>query len=231
MANEPSVTRFRTLLRESLTALADKGRAEGAAAYMRNLFPFLGVTSPERREVVRGLEKEVGFPEDVGTLAERLWKDSEREYQYVAADILERRKKTLGLEHLPLIETLITQKSWWDTVDALAPRIAGHILRSDRKALHRWTNKWINSDDFWLQRSAIIVQLSYKHDTDVELLFSHILKRADSKEFFIRKAAGWSLRELSKSNERAVRTFVAKHRSVLSPLTIREGTKYVTKGD
>lgn len=223
----PSVTRFRTRLRESLNALADKGRAEGAAAYMRNQFPFLGIPTPERRAVVYGLEKEIGYPEDLGALATRLWQDNKREYQYAAGDVLVRRIKTLGLEHLPLIESLITQKSWWDTVDVLAPRIAGPILRSERKALQQWTTKWINSDNFWLQRSAIIVQLSYKHETDAELLFHHILKRAHSTEFFVRKGAGWALREYSKTNEKAVRTFVTKHRAVLSPLTIREGTKYI----
>ncbi|MDZ4746115.1 MAG: DNA alkylation repair protein [bacterium] len=224
----PSVAHFGKRLREEFSALADKGRAEGAAAYMRNLFPFYGIATSERRLVVRELEKEIGFPDDLLSLAEKLWNEDEREYQYAAYDILERKRKTLGLEHLPVIEKLITQKSWWDTVDVLAPRIAGPILRTEPQALRDLTHKWIESENFWLQRSAIIVQLSYKGDTDRELLFHHIKRRASSKEFFVRKGAGWALRELSKTDHNAVRTFVANHRDVLSPLTIREGTKYVS---
>ena len=87
------------------------------------------------------------------------------------------------------------------------------------------TREWIESDNIWLQRTAIIFQRRYKANTNVELLFSHIRKRVDSKEFFIRKGIGWALREYAKTNPQAVLTFA--NQTPLSTLSRREALKHL----
>jgi 3-methyladenine DNA glycosylase AlkD len=89
------------------------------------------------------------------------------------------------------------------------------------------TNVWIEGQNFWLQRAAILHQLMYKEDTDWEMLQSYILKTCHSNEFFIRKAEGWALRQYSKIDPTSVRSFIDLHRSKLSGLTIKEGSKYL----
>ena len=82
-------------------------------------------------------------------------------------------------------------------------------------------------DHLWTRRAAILVQLKYKAATDLALLEEVLVSRLDEQDFFIRKAVGWALRELSKGNPAWVRTFVAAHRADMSGLSLREATKYL----
>lgn len=198
------------------------------AAYMRDQFVFLGVPTPVRRqacfEVAHHSDAMVLFDE-----ADALFGLKEREYHYCACDILAKhfsRRHSVALnDALKRCETLITKNSWWDTVDTLAPKVAGGILRGHTRELDSWSKRWIESDDVWLQRSAIIVQLHYKSDTSLNILFDRILRRADSKEFFVQKGAGWALREHSKRDPKAIRAFIDANPQ-LSALTKRQGGKY-----
>lgn len=223
-----SPTVYRAALREAFTAHADAERAVGARAYMRDQFPFLGIDSPTRRYLQREVEQRLGLPSDVLGLAERLWKDDEREYQYAACDLLRRPKalRTCTPDDVPRLERLIVTKSWWDTVDVLAPKIIGHILRPLPNLVEAWASRWIEHDDIWLQRSAILLQLDYKSQTNARLLFACVARRASSTEFFVRKGAGWALRQYAYTDATAVRRFVDAHRSQLSGLTVREALKH-----
>ncbi|MCX6141151.1 MAG: DNA alkylation repair protein [Candidatus Kapabacteria bacterium] len=215
-------------LSRALTKLADPERAFAMSAYMRDQFAFLGVPTPERRkvcfEVVHASDLTMLFDE-----ADALFRKKEREYHYCACDVLAkvvgRRPSVVIDQALKRCETLITTNSWWDTVDTLAPKVAGGILRGHAAEIQRWTKRWIESNDIWLQRSAIILQLHYKTDTDLSVLFDRILRRADSKEFFVQKGAGWALREHSKIDPKAIRAFINANPH-LSALTKREGGKY-----
>jgi len=204
-------------------------------AYMRDQFEYFGITSPIRKAAQSEVIAEYGYPDDLLAQCEFLWTQKQRECQYVACDMLTSVAKSKKYSHLfePVsknidrVEQLIITKSWWDTVDCLAPRIAWSMLtRTGPTALRKRAEKWIASDNIWLQRSAIILQLHAKQQTDVDLLTEVILHRASSTEFFVRKGAGWALREYSKVDPKAVRRFIDKHSNVLSGLTIREGSKY-----
>lgn len=142
-------------------------------------------------------------------------------------DLLANRTKDLNANFLNTIEILIQQKSWWDTVDFLAPKIGGKLLLRFPEAILPHTQAWIESDNMWLQRSAILFQLDYKNKTDAELLFRYIRRRADSKEFFVQKAAGWALREYGKTNPGAVQQFIDA--TALPKLTVREGLRRILK--
>ena len=90
---------------------------------------------------------------------------------------------------------------------------------------------WIQHENYWIRRTAIIYQLKYRKDLDTQRLFKYILLCAHEKEFFIRKAIGWSLREYSKTNARAVIEFIETHDTVLSGLSKREGMKWILAND
>lgn len=220
-------------LRKKFRANSDKERAVGMSEYMRDQFPFLGIASPLRKELQNQLVLEVMDVDDAFSIAEALWELEEREYQYTACDLLSRavsRKAVPVFNPRELIqrtETLICSKSWWDTVDGLAPNVAGSIIqRSLRTVLPQIALDWVEQDNLWMKRSALILQLKYKADTDAELLFDLVNHVAASPEFFIRKGAGWALREYSKVNPTAVRGFLDANAGVLSTLTIHEASKY-----
>jgi 3-methyladenine DNA glycosylase AlkD len=128
---------------------------------------------------------------------------------------------------LPVLEELIGVRSWWDTVDFLAPKLAGPLLLRYPELIGTYPGRWIESDNIWYQRSAILFQLDYKQQTDAQRLFDYIRRRADSREFFVQKAAGWALRQYSKTAPDAVREFIAGNE--LPPLTVREGLKWVER--
>lgn len=211
-----------------MTQHANPNRAQGAASYMRDQFSFYGVDAPLRRRLVRELQQQHGWPASVLGLAEKLWSDEQREFQYVACDLLSHRKglATLTPDDVPRLQRLVTTKSWWDTVDSLAPNIIGAVLREHPELVRMHARAWIASDNIWLQRTAIIMQLKYRQHTDAELLFECILARASSTEFFVRKGAGWALRQYAYTDAQRVKDFVEMHRSQLSGLTIREALKH-----
>jgi 3-methyladenine DNA glycosylase AlkD len=221
---------FVNIIMERLQAAADPVRAQQMAAYMRDQFIFLGVMAPIRKEIVKGVLKEFGRPqpEDWELLAKLCFaENAPRELQYTLGDILIPVKKKLPETMLPTIETLILTTSWWDTVDWLAPHLAAAIMQDKEELTREVTERWIDSENIWLQRSAIIFQLHAKKKTNETLLFDYILSRADSKEFFVQKGAGWALRQYSKTAPRAVAAFIEQH--VLPPLTVREGLKILQK--
>ena len=199
------------------------------AKYMRDRFPFLGIKSPQRRALQREALKGLPRPSEaeLKAVALALWQRPEREYQYAACDLLERHARICGPEFLGVVERLITAKSWWDTVDALA-LVAGALVAA-YPALTVTMDRWIVSDDFWLARSAITHQLRFKDRTDADRLFRYCVHRSRDREFFIRKGIGWALREYSKADAAAVRTFVAKHPE-LSPLSRREALLWLNGG-
>ena len=124
------------------------------------------------------------------------------------------------------MKALITTNSWWDTVDALAVHVVGTMVHRHRE-LAAVMDRWIDADDFWLARTAILHQLRWKSDTDTSRLFTYALRRAADNEFFIRKAIGWALRVYATTDPDAVRTFVDRHEDTLSALTQREARKHL----
>jgi 3-methyladenine DNA glycosylase AlkD len=212
-------------------AARDPAAAEAMAGYMRDNFPFLGIGSPPRRALQR--EVMVGRVIDRAALletVEELWVLDPREYQYAACDLLVRFAKLLTADDLVLVGRLVTTKSWWDTVDVLAIRVAGPLVLSDRNAGDPVMDSWIDHADLWLTRTAILHQNRWRERTDEDRLFGFCLRRAAERDFFIRKAIGWALREYSKTAPDAVRSFVAVHDHALSGLSKREALKVVNRG-
>ncbi|HMP98599.1 MAG TPA: DNA alkylation repair protein, partial [Cyclobacteriaceae bacterium] len=117
------------------------------------------------------------------------------------------------------------QKSWWDTVDLIAAKMAGNYFRIYPEQKNKYIKKWRNSKNIWLIRSAILFQLKYKTETDFNLLSDIILQHQDSNEFFIQKAIGWVLREYAYTDAAKVKKLVQTHK--LKPLSMREALKHL----
>ncbi len=222
-APHPYLSPIITLYRQN----ANTEEAVKMAKYMRDQFPYLGIKAPIRKELNKQFSAEYGQPnpEDLEQIIWGLWQLPEREFQYFAQFLLDRMKKHVTPKHLPLLERLITTKSWWDTVDGLASNTVGGMLTRFPDIRDDTIGKWRNSDDFWLRRITLLFQLKYRDQTDRALLFSLIEQNLDSKEFFIQKAIGWALREYSKREPDVVQKYVAS--TPLAPLSEREALKWM----
>ncbi|MEH7415956.1 DNA alkylation repair protein [Neobacillus drentensis] len=214
-----------------LTRLFKENRNAANAGPMRNYmkghFPFLGIKSPLRKELEKQFFKETGLLHEPFNkeLIEELWNKQEREYQYTALTYMEKSLRKLQKSDLPFMEWLITTKSWWDTVDTIAPKPVGKIAEYFPEVINETIDGWAMHENMWLRRAAILFQLKYKEKTNESLLYQYIRKNAESKEFFIQKAIGWALREYSKTNSASVKEFIEGHK--LAPLSVREGSKYL----
>ena len=194
-------------------------------AYMKNKFSFLGVQKPILKKIEREYFKPfIKDPID-WTFVEECWQQPYREFQYIAMDYLDKKKKELRPEDFPKLKQLAQTKSWWDSIDQLdliIGEITFHYPETKQVML-----EWSKDQDFWLRRIAIDNQLMRKEKTDTDLLEKVILNNLGQSEFFINKAIGWSLRNYSKVNPDWVGAFIDRYREQLSPLSIREGSKYL----
>ncbi len=197
------------------------------SAYMKDQFDFIGLKAPERRSLVRDYKKKYDYftLDDLVKDSKVMWALDEREFQYIYLDFLKKNKNKLGQASIESIEFLITNKSWWDTVDLIAAHFVGELFKRYPNLIETYHKKWQNSNNIWLQRSLILFQLQYKEATDEGLLSQIISNNLNSDEFFINKAIGWALREYSKTNRAFVANFVEN--TNLSTLSQREASKYL----
>ncbi len=214
-----------------LRQVADQEKAPEMAAYMKTDMPFYGVQKPDREPILRAIKREYR-PRDrqeYEATIRKLWGLNHREEKYIALGYATTFVDLAVPETLDLFEELVRDGAWWDFVDVLASHLVGHLLMTNRDEIAPIMDVWIDDDDFWIRRTAILSQLKHKKDTDSKRLFSYCLKRADEKEFFIRKAIGWALREYSYANPEAVHKFIVKNQDRLSGLSVREGSKQLVK--
>lgn len=199
------------------------------AAYLKTDMPFYGVPAPQRRVILRALKAQypVATDDAYRSEVESLWVQPHREEKYLALDWASSHKRFVSAVNLDLYERLIVEGSWWDLVDDAATHLVGPVFRSDPEATLPWLVRWIQTDQMWLRRSAIICQVGSKDKTDTETLFGFIRTCMEEREFFITKAIGWSLRELSKRNPEAVVGFLAEHTDQMARLSVREASKYI----
>ncbi len=197
------------------------------SAYMKNHFPFHGITSQHRTELLKDLLSKENLPEhnDLPLICRQLWQLPQREYTYAALTLMTKFHKKLTPTDIPWVIDLVTQKSWWDSVDTLAGNVLSTLVNRLPDTL--WPNfePLISADNFWLNRTAIIVQLKMRDKTDTDFLMAAILPHMHNKEFFLRKAIGWSLRQYARHNPQWVIDFVQQHQELLSGLSKREALK------
>lgn len=225
MENLPNICKQTSL---ALLPLADPARAPTMKAYMKQRHDFLGIPTPARRLALRPLlaTLKTADADELLAAAEQLWAMPEREFQYAAIDILAKFSRKLELHHVPAMQELAQQKSWWDTVDGLAG-VIGDILYRQRHSqdMEQLVEAALIHPNLWIRRIAMLHQLRWKSDTDAARLFRFATTLAPESDFFIRKAVGWALRDYSWHQPQAVREFVDRMGDKLSPLSRREALR------
>ncbi|SDO19415.1 3-methyladenine DNA glycosylase AlkD [Nakamurella panacisegetis] len=216
-------------VRSTMRAQADQSCAPGMQAYMKSAMPFLGVPVPQVRAIVtERLRQEPAMTvEQLRDAAVTLWREAEfREERYAATALTRARPARGVLELLPLYQEMIVTGAWWDHVDEIARRI-GELLVAHPAQIRPVLIEWSTAPDQWLRRAAILGQLGLRSATDLDLLAAVIEPNMGDREFFIRKAIGWALRDYARTDPAWVGDFVARHRAEMQPLSIREALKNV----
>lgn len=219
-------------LREALAAVAEPERAAPMRAYMKSSMPYLGVASAPLRKACREVFAEVAFSTAAAwrRAALGLWRGARfREERYCAIELtgVRRFDPFQEMAALPMYEEMIVTGAWWDYVDPLAGHRLGELLRRFPKPMKRTMLAWSRGRDMWKRRAAILCQLGFKKDTDLDLLYRTIEPSLSSKEFFLRKAIGWALRQYAWTDPAEVRRYVRENEARLCPLSRREALKNV----
>jgi 3-methyladenine DNA glycosylase AlkD len=216
-------------LRFAFEKHANPVTAAGAKAYMRNLSEYYGLTSPSRRKLTKEFIAKSGYPpyEQLEEMVHFAWEQPQREWQYVAMEIVDKFVVKADQSLLDLAEWMITNKSWWDSVDFIAPNIAGVLFKRYPEIKMQYIEKWMQSGNLWLERSCLLHQLRNNKTADSALLFNLCERLADHPDFFIHKAIGWSLRQYSKKFPEAIIDFVNSHK--LSNLSRKEALKVINR--
>jgi len=215
-----------------LEAAGDPTRAPGQQDYMKSDMPFHGVRVPEVRKIAKAVATDHPFRDRAeweATVLE-IWRQAtHREQMYAATDIAAHKpyRGWLDGEALAMVEEMIVSGAWWDHVDALATNHMGLMLAQDPTVVRPVMWRWATDENLWRRRTSIIGQLKFKADTDLELLFHAIESSIPSREFFLRKAIGWALREYAKTDPDEVIAFVDRHEDRLSGLSKREALKHL----
>jgi len=201
--------------------------AIGQKAYMKNHFEFFGIKTDIRRNIQKPFLVKNYLPDksDLEKIVRTLWLKPQREYQYFAQELTKNYLNKFDKNDIELFEFMILNKSWWDTIDFIAPTLMGNYFKIYPEQRNNYIKKWLASNNIWLQRSSILFQLKYKDELDVEFLSYVINSLLGSKEFFINKAIGWILREHSKTNPKWVLEFVDN--TTLNNLSRREALRLI----
>lgn len=218
-------------LDSALRAEGDAVRAAGARAYLKIDLEFLGVAAKPLREVARSFLVRHSDLDRIRLLelVNRLWEQPVFELKAVVVALLERRVKELQPGDLELVENLLRRSHTWALVDWLSTKIAAPLVARDPDNAQSLLRRWSTDDDFWVRRASMLAQLPALRGGggDFELFASFAAGMLEEKEFFIRKAIGWVLRDVSKKRPQLVNGFLKRHIREVSGLTFREGSKYL----
>ena len=217
---------FTKYIKNELKQHGDATKAPQMQAYMKTDQPFYGVQSKLRKQIFRNAIKKypVISREAWEMLILELWNGIHREEMYLALEVAERYKNYHDESAWNLFENLLRSATNWDTVDWLSSNLIGRLVEKYRHfEKHLW--EWSNDKNFWVRRASLLAHLKHKEKTNTKLLSDTILKLAHEKEFFIKKAIGWALRQYSYTDPNWVIQFVKNHEGILSGLSKREALK------
>jgi 3-methyladenine DNA glycosylase AlkD len=219
-------------LRNALKQAADPARAAAMQAYMKSTMPYYGVPTPAHRTLCKAIFADVHFTTAADWQAQVLdiWRNARfREERYAAIGLtgIKRFQPFQTPAAVKMYEEMIVTGAWWDYVDTISSNRIGPILRAYPAPMRRKMLTWSKSPNMWKARTSILCQLGFKAHTDLDLLYACIEPSLASKEFFLRKAIGWALRQHAWTDPAEVRKYVQRNRARLSPLGIREALKNI----
>lgn len=220
-------------LRAEMAKRADPERAAAMRSYMKSAMPYYGLSLPQVRAVCGDVFDGLDFASCAGWQEAVLgiWRGARRrEERYAALSLLQLKRyrecRTPAL--MPVLEELVVTGAWWDVVDWTV-QVVGEVLREYPSQVRPVMRRWSTDENMWKRRVSIICQLSFKRDTDLELLYANIEPNLGDREFFIRKAIGWALRQYAWTDPDEVLRYVRLHETQLSTLSRKEAIKNIKK--
>jgi len=219
-------------LRKALQAAADPARAPAMQAYMKSVMPYHGLSAPLLRKVCKAVFVDVQFEsaQQWQALVLGIWRGAifrEERYAAVALTGDKRARPFQTPAAMKMYEELIVTGAWWDYVDDIASHRVGPILRDHPASMRRKMLAWSKSKNMWKRRTAILCQLGFKAETDLDLLYACIEPSLESREFFLQKAIGWALRQYAWTNPAEIARYVRQNHVRLSALSRREALKNI----
>jgi 3-methyladenine DNA glycosylase AlkD len=218
----------------ALRRAGDPKRAVDEKRYLKSPIDHYGATVPSiRKAVAEFLDVQGPLPRrTLLAVVRRLWASRVHEQRMAAVLILEAEKDTLEPDDMRLLERMICGSFTWAYVDNLAASVAGSLVERYPELVGD-LDRWAEDDSFWLRRSAMLALLGplRRGEGDWTRFACYADAMLDEKEFFIRKAIGWVLRETSKKRPELVRRYVAARLDRLSGVTFREAVKRLPERD
>ena len=201
--------------------------------YMKSEMPFHGVQAPAQKRIFRQIFKQYPMANQAEWHAGMLdlWRNAgcrEERYGAIALSAVRPYRVFQDVKSLAVYEEMIVTGAWWDFVDSLSGRL-GELLLDFPARIEKKMVRWATDKNLWKRRSSIILQLKLKETTNSRLLFDNITANMADREFFIRKAIGWALREYGKTSAAEVIEFVTANRARLSPLSKKEALRVLVK--
>jgi 3-methyladenine DNA glycosylase AlkD len=219
-----------TFFTQRLRRAGSPERAIGEKAYLKSDLRFWGTSQASIRTAVRDFCD--AHPDltraELREIAETMYATDVHELRAAAIGILERERETLDARDLPWLIAVVRKSESWAYVDWIAPKVIGDVIARDPRARRRLA-VWAKDRNFWVRRAALLAE----HDAlragggDFAVWSRLAASMLDEREFFIRKAIGWVLREVSKKRPELTYDFLRRHRLRVSRLSLLEGAKYL----
>jgi 3-methyladenine DNA glycosylase AlkD len=221
-------------LERAMAAVGTPERAVGEKRYLKSQLTFLGAMVWQIRAQVKAAVRAMPAPDhdQLVALTDALWSHPVFERRMAATVLLELRTDLLTVGDLPRIERMLRESLTWALVDGMAVDVAGAILAADPDRTVSVLDRWSTDDDFWIRRSSLLAWLRpLRHGAPLDRFLGYADAMLDEKEFFIRKAIGWVLREVGKRRPDDVSTWLAPRTDRVSGVTVREAVKYLPDHD
>jgi 3-methyladenine DNA glycosylase AlkD len=225
------LTKLSARIRAEMAAAADPARAPGMQAYMKSTMPYHDLKSAQVDDICKRVfaEHSLASCREWRAAILELWRGARfREERYASIRLIsvKAHRECWTPALIPVLEEMIVTGGWWDYVDSLA-QVVGELLRTHPGNVQPVIRAWSKDTNLWKRRVSIICQISFKCDTDLELLYANIEANLADRDFFIRKAIGWALRAYAWTDPKEVARYVRAHEAELSGLSRREALKNI----
>jgi 3-methyladenine DNA glycosylase AlkD len=225
------LTKLSARIRAEMAAAADPARAPGMQAYMKSTMPYHGLKSAQVDDICKRVfaEHSLASCREWRAAILELWRGArfrEERYASIRLTSVKAHRECWTPALMPVLEEMIVTGGWWDYVDSLA-QVVGELLRTHPGNVQPVIRAWSKDTNLWKRRVSIICQISFKCDTDLELLYANIEANLADRDFFIRKAIGWALRAYAWTDPKEVARYVRAHEAELSGLSRREALKNI----
>jgi 3-methyladenine DNA glycosylase AlkD len=220
-------------LEARLRAIGTPKRAIGEKAYLKSDLDFTGTLVSQTRAEVKRLASELALDHDqLVELATALWSKPVFERRLAAIMFLQRFPRLVSAADLPFLERIVRESRTWALVDYVAVDVLGRLVESDPDGVSPIMEAWATDDDFWVRRASLLAELRpIRRGADPDRFLRRAEPMLEEREFFIRKAIGWVLRETGKRRPDAVAAWVAARTHRASGVTMREAVKYLPPDD